>query len=79
MSAAMYAASWPILDETRDMLTVADLKRQAERDLVVMLHDAGLIPVARPKMRVSPDRAHLVAAVRVIRRPQPPTDDRRAP
>ena len=62
----LYGVRWPIMD---DSLTVRQLKAEAERDIVVMLHDDGLIPVSRPRMRLSPNGRELLACVRVIDRP----------
>lgn len=63
MTQQYYRAQWPIID--RDDLTLAELKAEARDDLVLMLHDAGLVPVGPPMMRVSADRALLVAVVPV--------------
>ena len=62
----LYTVRWPILD---DEMTVRDLKAEAERDLVTMLHDEGLIPVTKPALRVAPGGGELLGAVRVIKRP----------
>ena len=61
-----YRAEWPILD--RDTRTLAELKAEARDDLVLMVHDAGAVPVGNPEIRVSPDRRHVVAVVPVKRR-----------
>ena len=63
MTQQYYRAQWPI--EDRDTMTIADLKVEARSDLVLMLHDAGLVPVGPPMMRVSSDRTTLVAVVPV--------------
>ncbi len=60
---AYYRAEWPI--EDRDTMTLAELKTEARDDLVLMLHDAGVVPVGPPVMRVSRDRSTLMAIVPV--------------
>ena len=61
-----YHATWPILDHVET--PVADLKATALEDLVVMLHEAGLVPLARPTLAVAADRHHIVADVPVRHR-----------
>ena len=63
---AYYRAEWPI--EDRDSYTLAEQKAQARADLVLMIHDAGAVPVGKPEIRVSADRGSLLAVVPVKRR-----------
>ena len=64
-----YGVKWPIEEHARDTHSVRELKEEARRDLVVMLHEAGLIPIGPPAVRITHDRKEIAAIVQVVRSP----------